>query len=92
MNPFFKAMNGGTVPAQAQGQTQTMNPMQFFQQFRQNPMQFILNRKFNIPQNLMGDPSAMIQHLVNSGQVNQNQLQQARQMMAQMQGSAAPQQ
>lgn len=47
------------------------NP-QMFGQFMQNPLQFMLQRKMNIPQNLANDPQAMIQHLMNTGQMNQN--------------------
>lgn len=56
-----------------------MNPMQMVQQLRSNPMQFIRQAGFNIPQNL-SDPNAIIQHLMNSGQVSQAQYNQARQM------------
>ena len=40
-----------------------------------NPVQF-LSRKFNIPQN-MTDPNAILQHLLNSGQVTQAQVNRA---------------
>lgn len=56
-----------------------MNPMQMVQQLRSNPIQFIRQAGFNIPQNL-SDPNAIIQHLMNSGQVSQAQYNQARQM------------
>jgi len=56
-----------------------MNPMQMVQQLRSNPMQFIRQAGFNIPQNL-SDPNAIIQHLMNSGQVSQAQYNYARQM------------
>ena len=41
------------------------------QSLKQNPMQFILQRKFNVPQNIANDPNAIIQHLMNTGQVSQ---------------------
>lgn len=41
------------------------------QSLKQNPMQFIMQRKFNVPQNIMNDPNAIIQHLMNTGQVSQ---------------------
>lgn len=56
-----------------------MNPMQMVQQLKSNPMQFISQAGFNIPQNL-SDPNAIIQHLMNSGQVSQQRYEQARQM------------
>ena len=58
------------------------NPIQMLQQLRQNPMQFLRNAGLNIPGN-MSDPNAIIQHLMNSGQVNQQQFERARQMAAQ---------
>lgn len=58
-----------------------MNPMQIFsmlQQLRQNPAQ-LLAQKFNVPGNL-NNPQDIIQHLLNSGQINQDQVNQAMQM------------
>ena len=50
-------------------------------QLKANPMQFILQRKMNLPQNIsMNDPQAILNHLVQSGQVNQQQINQAYQM------------
>ena len=53
-----------------------------FQQFMQNPLGLLLQR-FNIPQN-MNDPQQIIQNLLNTGQISQEQLNkamQARQML-----------
>ena len=52
--------------------------MQMYQQFRQNPM-VMLSQKYNIPQNL-NDPNEIIQHLLNTGQVSQLQVNQAMSM------------
>ena len=52
--------------------------MQMYSQLKQNPMQ-VLSRRFNIPQNL-NNPQDIIQHLLNSGQVSQEQLNQVMQM------------
>lgn len=52
-----------------------MNPfnlMNAYQSFIQNPMQ-MLNQRFNIPQG-MNTPNEIINHLVSTGQVNQNQI------------------
>ena len=57
------------------------NPMQFMQmyaQFRQNPLS-LLGSRFNIPQG-MNSPQDIVQHLLNSGQVSQAQVNQAMQM------------
>ena len=54
--------------------------MNFYQRFRQNPMQ-MLNQKFNIPQNVdMNNPNDIIQHLISSGQVSQEQVNNAMRM------------
>ena len=54
-----------------------MNPQQLmsmYQQMRSNPMQ-VLSQRFNIPQDVnVKDPNAILQHLLNSGQVSQAQV------------------
>ena len=50
------------------------NMMQMIQQLKQNPMQFLGRSQFNIPQNMMNDPQAIVNHLVSSGQVPQEQM------------------
>ena len=57
-----------------------MNIMSLYQQIRQNPMQ-ILSQRFNIPQNInTNDPNCIIQHLLNTGQASQEQVNQAMNM------------
>lgn len=46
--------------------------MNMYQQFSQNPMA-MLSKRFNIPQNV-NSPQDIIQHLLNSGQVTQTQV------------------
>ena len=54
--------------------------MNFYQRFRQNPMQ-MLNQRFNIPQNVnMNNPNDIIQHLLNTGQISQEQVNNAMKM------------
>lgn len=55
--------------------------MQALQQFKANPMQMLLQRKLNVPQNMMNDPSAIINHLLQTGQISQDQINAAYQMM-----------
>ena len=65
-----------------------MNPFQImamFNQFKQNPMA-MLAQKFNIPQNL-NNPQEVINHLLNSGQISQGQIDQATQMKKQFFGN-----
>ena len=56
------------------------NPMQLLQQLRQNPVQFLRQAGLNVPADL-SDPNAIIQHLMNSGQITQERYNQARQMV-----------
>lgn len=60
------------------------NMMQMLGQLKQNPMALLQRARLNVPANL-SDPQQMIQHLMNSGQITQQQYDQARQM-AQMFG------
>ena len=68
-NPFYSAMGGGQP-----------NLMQMVQQLKSNPLQFLMQRRFNVPQNIAQDPNAILQHLLSSGQVSQQQINSAYQM------------
>lgn len=70
MNPLFNALGGG------------MNPMAMLNQLKSNPLGFLRQKGFNIPDNV-SDPNAIIQHLMNTGQINQQTYNQARQMAQQ---------
>ena len=49
--------------------------MGMLQQLKQNPMQFLLQRRMNIPQGIpMNDPQAILNYLVQTGQVTQEQI------------------
>ena len=65
-NPFFSALN-----------RPNMNNM--LQQIKTNPVAFLAQKGINIPQGMM-DPNAILQHLVSSGRVSQNQINAAMQM------------
>lgn len=59
----------------------TNNIISMLQQFKQNPMQFLLQKRLNIPQGIsLNDPQAILNHLVSTGQVSQQQINQAYQM------------
>ena len=63
------------------------NPMQMinmFNQFKGNPMQTL--SQFGVPQN-MSNPSEIIQHLMNSGKMSQQQFNQLQQMAGQLQNN-----
>lgn len=58
------------------------NPMQILQMIsnlQQNPMQILRQAGLNIP-NGVNSPQDIIQHLLNSGQITQEQVNQAQQM------------
>ncbi len=73
-NPLFSALSGN----------QMGNMMQMLNQLKQNPVGLLQQAGFKIPANING-PQAILQHLTQTGQINQNQLNQAQQM-AQMFG------
>ena len=70
-NPLFTQMNGNGFASSLQA-------------LKNNPMQFLLQRKFNIPQNIANNPDAIIQHLMNTGQVSQEQYNRASSMAKQL--------
>lgn len=48
--------------------------MSMYQQLRTNPMQ-LLAKRFNLPQGMnMNNPNDIIQHLLNTGQISQQQV------------------
>ena len=50
------------------------NIMSMYQQFRNNPMSMLMQR-YNIPQDIdTSNPQSIIQHLLNTGQVSQAQI------------------
>lgn len=61
-----------------------MNVLQAFgmlQQIKQNPMS-LLSQKFNIPEGVnLSDPNEIIKHLVNSGQVQQSEIDNIKNML-----------
>lgn len=71
-NPFFSVLGGG------------MNPMTMLSQLRSNPMVLLRQAGYNVPDGI-GNPQQIIQYLMNSGQISQQQLSNA-QTMAQRLG------
>ena len=55
-----------------------------FNSFMQNPMQFLTQRKINIPQQFANDPHGAIQYMLNNGQMTQEQLNRLTQMAQRM--------
>ena len=60
------------------------NPMAQFNEFRSNPIQFLMNRGLNVPQQFANDPRGAVQNMLNTGQMTQQQfntlMQQAQKM------------
>lgn len=49
------------------------NPLQLLSELERNPIEFIIKRGFNLPNNIDANPNAIIQHLMNTGQISQDQ-------------------
>lgn len=73
-NPFFNALGGAAMG--------NLNPMAMLAQLKQNPLGLLRQAGFNVPENI-NDPNAIIQHLMNSGQISQEQMNKAQQMAQQ---------
>lgn len=58
------------------------NPMEMLAQLKANPVQFLMQRRFNIPMD-MTDPNKILNHLLQTGQVSQQQVNAAYQQMGQ---------
>lgn len=69
---LYNAMGTSTNNAQVQ-----QNP-------REQAMNLLKQRGINVPDNISNNPQAIIQHLMQSGQVQPNRLQMAQQMMQRM--------
>ena len=64
-----------------------VNPMAMNNQyatFRQNPLQFLLNQKINIPNEYANNPQGAVQYLMNTGQISQNDFENLRARASQM--------
>ena len=74
-NPFFEAFRQRTP-------SQGPNIFTMAQQFKANPIGFLMQKKMNLPPNVnASDPNAILNYLVNSGQVSQSRVDWARQQM-----------
>lgn len=71
-NPFFGNNN------------QQQNILSMYQQFRANPAQFLLNHNINVPQNVVSDPNALTNYLLQTGRLSQNQINNAFQAAQQL--------
>lgn len=55
-----------------------------FGSFMRNPMQFLLQRKINLPQEYANDPQGAVQYLMSTGQMSQSTFENLRTQAAQM--------
>lgn len=55
-----------------------------FQQFKSNPMSFLLQRNVNIPQQYANNPKEAVQYLLNNGSMTQEQYNQISKMASQL--------
>ena len=53
-------------------QTQQNNIMGQFNNFMQNPGQFLMQRHINLPQQYQNNPKEAVQYLMNNGQMSQD--------------------
>lgn len=47
---------------------------QMFNDFKANPTQMLIKARFNLPDSVGNDPQAIVQHLLNTGQITQQQI------------------
>lgn len=72
-------MSNPLITGQQTGQGQPdLNKM--FQQFKQNPLEYLVKAKLNIPQG-MTDPQQIFNHLMGTGQISKQLMPQINQMM-----------
>lgn len=55
-----------------------------YQQFKSNPMSFLIQRNVNIPQQYMNNPEQAVQYLLQNGQMSQEVFNQISQMAPQL--------
>lgn len=67
MNPFYNAIGAGRQNSM----------LSMLQQLKRNPMQMLMRSRFRLPQNMSNDPSEILNYLVRSGQVSQDQINRA---------------
>lgn len=87
MSNLFNQLGSQPNQPNQQNQSNAAQPQQqfdinqAFQQFKQNPVEYLIKAKFNIPDNIPVNPASIGQYLLQSGQINQNQIAHAMRMM-----------
>ena len=75
-NPLFSVLNGGAA------QSPVLNMQNALAQLKSNPAALLRSAGLNVPDG-MNNPQQIINHLLQSGQINQNRLAQAQRMASQ---------
>lgn len=70
-NPLTTGQQGSQMP--------DLNAM--YQQFRKNPLEWLLKSRLNIPQELSTSPQAMVEHLMRTNQIPKQIMPQVQAMM-----------
>ena len=65
-NNLFNSLGG-------QNKNSLSNMMLQMNALRTNPIQFLAQRNINLPTNFQGGPQQIVQHLLNTGQMTQEQ-------------------
>lgn len=65
-------------------ETQNNSLMSKLKMLKENPQQFLLQSRFNIPPEYQGSPQDAVNYLVQSGQVSQDQINYAMSMASKM--------
>lgn len=79
-NPLFGLLGGMQRMSGMQSGVASLQGA--LQQLRSNPTAMLKQAGYSIPDNIGNDPQAIINHLMQSGQINQDRLAQAQQMAA----------
>ena len=85
-NPLYESLYGN-VQQPMQGNIQ--NGTTIFDQMNQlraNPLQMIRQAGYNVPENLSGNPQAIVMHLIQTGQVSNPAMQRIGPMLNQLMG------
>ena len=83
MRNLFGGYQGGfNLPGPLGG---IANLIQKFNQFRQNPLSALMSTGIQFPDNIQGNPEAMVNYLRNSGQMSEDQFNQYSQLAGQFQ-------
>ena len=73
MNSLYKSMHPDLKPVNQPIRQDSKSIDQYMAEFIQNPIQFLISRDINIPQQFQNDPRGATQYLMNSGRMSLNQ-------------------